>query len=230
MKLIIFDVYGTLISTGTGSLDAVKKILALQDKDIHPQEFYTEWKKQHRIHMDHANANLFINEETIFEYDLAQLYLKYDIHRNPGSDVHIMLDTLGKRKCFNETLPSIENLRKKYKVVIGSTTDSHPLYQDLERNRLVVDEVYTSEMIRKYKPDPEFYRYILRKEKCKKEDAIFVGDSYVDDICGPGKTGIKAILIDRKHNFCCEKNEFQPWKITNSLENIMELVSKENEG
>ena len=46
MKLIIFDAYGTLISTGTGSLDAVKKILALQDKDIDPQEFYKEWKKK----------------------------------------------------------------------------------------------------------------------------------------------------------------------------------------
>lgn len=226
MKLIIFDVYGTLISTGTGSLDAVKKILALQDKDINPQEFYKEWKKQHRINMDNANANLFVNEETIFMCDLKQLYLKYDICRDAGSDVNIMIDTLGKRKCFDETLLSIENLRKKYKVVIGSTTDNNPLYQDLERNRLVVDAVYTSEMIRKYKPDPEFYHFILRKEKCNKEEAVFVGDSYLDDICGPGKVGIKSILIDRKHNFCCEKNELKPWKITNSLENIMELVSE----
>lgn len=226
MKLIIFDAYGTLISTGTGSLDAVKKILALQDKDIDPQEFYKEWKKQHRINMDNANVCLFVNEETIFICDLKQLYLKYDICRDAGSDVTIMLDTLGKRKCFDETLLSIENLRKKYKVVIGSTTDNNPLYQDLERNGLLVDEVYTSEMIRKYKPDPEFYHYILRKEKCNKEDAVFVGDSYVDDICGPGKVGMKSILIDRKHNFCCEENELKPWKITNSLENIMELVSE----
>ena len=226
MKLIIFDAYGTLISTGTGSVDAVKKILALQDKDIDPREFYKEWKKLHRINMDNANANLFVNEETIFMCDLKQLYLKYNICREAGSDVNIMLDTLGKRKCFDETLLSIENLRKKYKVVIGSTTDNNPLYQDLERNGLIVDEIYTSEMIRKYKPDPEFYHYILRKEGCNKEDVVFVGDSYVDDICGPGKIGMKSILIDRKHNFCCEKNELKPWKITSSLENITELVSE----
>lgn len=228
MKLIIFDVYGTLISTGTGSLDAVKKILALQDKDISPEEFYKEWKKQHRIHMDNANAKLFINEEAIFKLDLEQLYMKYNIRRSFSSDVKIMLETLGKRKCFEETLPSIEKLRKKYKVVIGSTTDNEPLYQDLERNGLVVDEVYTSEMIRKYKPDSEFYQYILRKEKCGKEDAVFIGDSYVDDVCGPGKVGIKSVLIDRKHCFCRDKNEFQPWRITDSLGNIMALVSKWN--
>lgn len=226
MKLIIFNVYGTLISTGTGSLDAVKKILSLQNKDINPKEFYKDWKKQHRCNMDNANSKLFINEEAIFELDLEQLYLKYDICRDFTSDVKIMLDTLGKRKCFAETLSSIDNLRGKYKVVIGSTTDNKPLYQDLKRNRLIVDEVYTSELIRKYKPDPEFYHYILRKEDCSKEDAVFIGDSYVDDICGPSKVGIKSILIDRKHNFCSEKKECKPWKITDSLENIMEFVAE----
>ena len=225
MKLIIFDVYGTLISTGTGSLDAVKKILTLQDRDIAPGEFYKEWKKQHRIHMENANAKTFIDEETIFRLDLEQLYLKYNIRRDFSSDVRIMLDTLGKRKCFDETLSALENLREKYRVVIGSTTDNAPLYQDMDRNGLTVDAVYTSEIIHKYKPDPEFYQYILREEKCSSEDAVFVGDSYVDDICGPGDVGIKAILIDRKHNFCCEKTDLAPWKITDSLKNIMELVS-----
>ena len=178
--------------------------------------------------MDNANAKLFINEEAIFKLDLEQLYMKYNIRRSFSSDVKIMLETLGKRKCFEDTLPSIEKLRKKYKVVIGSTTDNEPLYQDLERNGLVVDEVYTSEMIRKYKPDSEFYQYILRKEKCGKEDAVFIDDSYVDDVCGPGKVGIKSVLIDRKHCFCRDKNEFQPWRITDSLGNIMALVSKWN--
>lgn len=73
---------------------------------------------------------------------------------------------------------------------------------------------------------PEFYHYILRKEDCSKEDAVFVGDSYVDDICGLGRVGIKSILIDRKHNFCSDKKECKPWKITDSLENIMEFVAE----
>lgn len=226
IELIIFDVYGTLISTGTGSLDAVKKILALQEKEINPEDFYKEWKQRHHINMDNANAKIFVNEETIFKLDLEQLYLKYDICRDFNQDVNIMLDTLGKRQCFDETLSSIENLRKKYKVVIGSTTDNAPLYQDMERNGLAVDRVYTSEIIHKYKPDPEFYHYILRKEKCSEEEAIFVGDSYVDDVCGPNQVGIKSILIDRKHKFYCEENKIKPWKITDSLENVIDLVSE----
>lgn len=226
MPLIIFDVYGTLISTGTGSLDAVRKILELQEEDIKPEEFYREWKQLHRINMDNANKKVFVNEATIFKHDLEQLYLKYNIRRDFNKDVNIMLDTLGKRNCFDETLLSIETLRKKYRVVIGSTTDNDPLYQDMERNGIAVDQVYTSEIIHKYKPDPEFYHYILRKEECNKKEAVFIGDSYIDDVCGPSQVGIKSILIDRKHTFCCGENKIKPWKISDSLENIIELVSE----
>lgn len=44
-KLLIFDAYGTLISTGNGSIQATEKILALQDKHIDAKAFYKEWKQ-----------------------------------------------------------------------------------------------------------------------------------------------------------------------------------------
>lgn len=41
IKTIIFDAYGTLVSTGTGSIDAVKKILSINNRlDIDPEYFY----------------------------------------------------------------------------------------------------------------------------------------------------------------------------------------------
>lgn len=49
------------------------------------------------------------------------------------------------------------------------------MYESQGRNGLAVNEVYTSELIRKYKPDPEFYQYILRKEKSNKEYQGYFG-------------------------------------------------------
>lgn len=51
-KLLIFDAYGTLLSTGHGSVSACEQILALQDKPIDPVAFYADWKKLHRAHID----------------------------------------------------------------------------------------------------------------------------------------------------------------------------------
>ena len=61
-KMIIFDAYGTLLSTGDGSVRATERILALQPRDIDARVFYSEWKKYHRTHIDEANAGIFLRK------------------------------------------------------------------------------------------------------------------------------------------------------------------------
>ena len=200
-KLLIFDAYGTLLSTGTGSLEATKKILALQEKEIDATTFYKDWKKYHRKHLDEANESQFITEKDIFAKDLKDLYEQYQIQRPYEKDVEIMLESLVGRFAFPEVVEAIKKLREKYHVVIGSTTDTEPLLVNLKNNGLEVDAVYTSEMIQKYKPAPMFYQYILQAEGCKVEDTVFIGDSLIDDVEGPKSVGITAVLVDRDSKY-----------------------------
>ncbi len=196
-KLLIFDAYGTLISTGNGSIKAAEKILSLQEKPIDAGAFYKEWKKIHRRHLDEANTDVFLTEAEIFTRDLNVLYDAYQIDRPFEEDVQIMLDSLENRMVFPEVKEAIDGLRKQYRVVIGSTTDTEPLLKNLKHNHLTVDAVYTSEQIKKYKPDPAFYRYILQCEGYEPEDTVFIGDSLVDDIAGPKGLGITTVLVCR---------------------------------
>ncbi|MDE5604488.1 MAG: HAD family hydrolase, partial [Eubacterium sp.] len=202
--LFIFDVYGTIISTGNGSINAAKSILSLQDKAINADLFYAEWKKLHRENMNASNADTFLSEEKIFENDLKLLYKEYNIKRDYLKDVNIMLSSLIGRKCFEDTNNTINELRKNYKVVLGSTTDTEPLMENLRLNNLSVDAVYTSEIIEKYKPDIDFYKYILECENCSAESAVFIGDSLIDDIFGPQQLGMKTVLIDRNNKYSME--------------------------
>ena len=196
-KLLIFDAYGTLISTGNGSIQATEKILALQDKHIDAKAFYKEWKQYHRRHLDEANTEVFLTEADIFTKDLKVLYEAYEIDRPFEMDVQIMLDSLENRIVFPDVNEAIGRLRQRYRVVIGSTTDTFPLLHNLEQNQLTFDAVYTSEMIQKYKPDAAFYRYILRSEGCGPEDAVFIGDSLTDDVAVPKRLGITTVWVNR---------------------------------
>lgn len=200
-KLLIFDAYGTLISTGNGSLEAVKKILALQEKEIDATIFYKDWKKYHRKHLDEANETCFITEKEVFAKDLKALYEQYGIQRLYEEDVEIMLQSLIGRVAFPEVPEAIRELRKKYRVVIGSTTDTEPLLVNMGSSGLEVDKVYTSEMIQQYKPSPSFYQYILQEEDCNADEAVFIGDSLIDDVAGPQSLGITAVLVDRDSKY-----------------------------
>ncbi len=225
-KLLIFDAYGTLLSTGSGSLDAAKKILSLQEKGIDAAYFYAQWKKLHRKHIDEANDSKFISEQDIFVNDLKVLYEQYHINRSFEKDVHIMLDSLYGRIVFPEVASAVEKLREKYRLVIGSTTDTEPLISNLKSNRLNMGAVYTSEIIRKYKPHKDFYQYILNMEGYEAKDAVFIGDSLTDDVFGPQTIGIKAVLVDRKNKYSSTEN-IRPDYIVKSIEEIAELDFRE---
>jgi len=132
------------------------------------------------------------------------------------------LESLIGRVIFPEVAEAIRELRKKYRVIIGSTTDTEPLLLNLKNNGLEVDAVYTSEMIHKYKPAPMFYQYILQEEACRDEDAVFIGDSLIDDVEGPQSVGITAVLVDRDSKYSKTSGVY-PDYIVKSIDEIIRL-------
>lgn len=197
INTVIFDAYGTLLSTGTGSLDAVRAILARNEReDISPSKFYAHWKALHREHMD--GLSVFVKEEELFQKDLLRLYEEYGLIRDAHEDVRLMLNTLGKRAAFPETAQVLAVLEGRFQLAIGSTTDTAPLLADLERNELRISHIYTSEMVGAYKPRLAFYEKILDSLGVAPQEALFVGDSLLDDVAGPQQAGMRGCWVNRK--------------------------------
>lgn len=92
----------------------------------------------------------------------------------------------------------------------------------MKNNHFSVDRVYTSEMIKKYKPSEVFYQYILQQENITPDEAVFIGDSLKDDMIGPKSVGMTTILIDRENRFGTSGG-IQPDYVVKSLEEIVEM-------
>jgi putative hydrolase of the HAD superfamily len=89
----------------------------------------------------------------------------------------------------------IEQLRNNSRVVCGTNTiDSHYYYLLNQGDYDIFDEVYASNLMGISKPDPDFYRYILKKEGIKPENAVFIDDSE-ENILSAKKIGINSILF-----------------------------------
>ena len=225
IKAVVFDAYGTLISTGTGSVDAAQKILDLHGSPISAKNFYADWKRYHREHMDHLTQ--FVKEETIFRWDLEKLYVQYDLPGKAAEDVGIMLNTLGNRKAFSESKEVVERLKQSVAVCIGSTTDTEPLMRDLNRSNITVDHVFTSEDLKVYKPQKAFYEKILAVLSLRPEEVLFVGDSLTDDIYGPRQSGMKTCWVNRKGQ---PSPMLTPDYEVADLRAVLELLQRNGEG
>jgi len=88
---------------------------------------------------------------------------------------------------------------------------------DLER--CMFDIIVGTDTVKTIKPDPDFFRYALRKLKVKPEETLFVGDSIVSDYEGAENVGMKAVLLDRTGS----KTKSYGLKTITSLEEIFEF-------
>ncbi len=92
----------------------------------------------------------------------------------------------------------------------------------LEKANLEIDAfgvIVGADTIKKRKPDPDVFRYALKKLKVKAEETLFVGDRVDVDYRGAENAGMKAILIDRTES--TDKSSLQT---VTSLEEIFQHI------
>ena len=145
----------------------------------------------------------------------------------PLSLIHIfepMLDSLLGRELFADVEDVMRVLLDHYNVAIGSTTDTYPLMKNIENTVLnEIPYIFTSELLKQYKPKKLFYEGILSATGWKAQECLFVGDSIDDDIIGPQTVGMKTIFINRKN---IDKQELLniPDYVISSLDELGEIV------
>ena len=222
IKAIFFDCYGTIISTGTRSVEAVKKILDSIGVSMDAGLFYTHWKNIHRDSI--SKQKEFKNEKEIFTDDLKILYEHYNIKSNAENDIIYMLNSLFDRSFFDDTLITINKLKDKYKIFVASNSDTEPLMQNIGNNINLFDGVFTSEDLMVYKPAKQFFEKMLNLSGYKNDEIVYVGDSLIDDIYGAKNARIYAILIDRKNEY--KENDIKPDAIINDLSGLEKVIEK----
>lgn len=89
----------------------------------------------------------------------------------------------------------IEGLKKQARVVAGTNTITPHYELHLQKGDYqIFDAVYASHLMGLAKPDPAFYSYILDKERCSPEQAVFIDDVQTN-VQAAETIGIRSFLF-----------------------------------
>ena len=197
IKTLIFDVYGTIIAFEHGkNAETVRGCMRRAGVETPKEEVHRIWGEYYRN--AELNDKEFRTEAQIFQDRIAYLYKRYGCNTDPMEAYNATSATSKTRIAFPEAKEALESLRKKYRIVTGSNADDMPLHINLDYSGISLDEYYTSENLRIYKPRPEFYLSILEKEGLKPQEAVFIGDSIPEDVQAPAELGMLTIWVNRR--------------------------------
>lgn len=127
-------------------------------------------------------------------YYRSILDIDYKLLQNQGIkylifDLDNTLSTIDKKEISNEYKEKLNELSKKFKIIIVSNNFSKKI-------KPLCDSINMSFISFAMKPLPFCYKKVLKKWKCQKDEVCMIGDQLLTDIKGANKFGILSILVD----------------------------------
>jgi putative hydrolase of the HAD superfamily len=99
------------------------------------------------------------------------------------------------REGVIETLQALRARRVHVGMVSNIDDDQLDHLIDVAGLRPYFDSLLSSETAAACKPDPAIFSEALRRAGCMPDEALFVGDTVVQDVAGANRAGIRSVLI-----------------------------------
>tara|TARA_R100001377_G_scaffold83259_1_gene64532 strand:+ start:732 stop:1385 length:654 start_codon:yes stop_codon:yes gene_type:complete len=181
IELVVFDLFGTLLQTGSGH-NPYRKIL--------------EWARLNGRSPRPHDAT------TIMTADMSPIELFNAMGISPSTE---MMNKFNKAleadiesiRLFDDAMSTLSKLTNKWIRIAICSNLAKPygaalkLIEDVDYIRCLSFEIGA------IKPDPSVYQYVVEKSGVRKESILFVGDSLNADYQGPREFGIPACHLVR---------------------------------
>jgi putative hydrolase of the HAD superfamily len=128
------------------------------------------------------------------------------------------------REGVYETLAALR--RRSLHLGIVSNIDEDQLQHliDLGDLRAHFDSLLSSEHARSCKPDAAIYEEALRRAGCAAEEALFVGDTLLQDIAGANRMGMRSALLWHRDDRQPPDNGIRPHHVIRRIPEVETLL------
>jgi len=208
-KVILFDLGETLVTQNIEdnmvTRNALREISPILPKRVSPERMFELYREGYKINETIRSRH---HVEIPTQVWMRQL-LERIIEDDPADQlVRKTIDIIVKARAangvaFDDAHSTIKKLsRRDVKLGIISNVSSHEVAMGiLDKVKLTkyFDEIVTSARVGIRKPDPGIFRYALMQFRARPIEAVMVGDSEIHDIGGGYISGLKTVLVDRRH-------------------------------
>ena len=181
MRLIMFDMDGTLINSGfaiTNSINYVRENLGLQRLE---RNYILE-----KVNEPHINSAEFFYGTQEFTSEQTKLFEEY-------YDKHCLSDLV----LYDGIAKLIDDLKGDFKLAVA--TNANSLYAKRMLDHVGIGNNFSTilgyDSVTKPKPHPEMVNKILNKYDILNTNAQMIGDSHKDTLAAKG-AGVDSVLVN----------------------------------
>jgi len=218
-EVVIFDLYGTLITSEEGQEskdEALSRILIEAGHEVYYQEVWAARQFVSFVDYPRGRAN---TAHECYTKVLERLEIRPAptlIRKLVAKDLE-----LEKTVLYPDVASTINALRtKRVKTSIVTTIAAWKFKSLLKRNNIEIDYICTAREAQAVKPNPKSFTAVLDKFRIQAQQAMMVGDDIKTDIEPAKKLGLKTVLLCRRGRVECKTAD----RIISSLSELPDLL------
>ena len=205
LRAVICDVYNTLFRNEISAWIATfGDICRLQGLAVSPQQLYDVWKsyevgfRRVRTNLERPEASPpFKTYRTAWSEAFVDAFRDLGLEGDPQQAAAMCVEGMGTREPFEDTFGFLERAAQRWRLSLLTNADDDFISPLLERHGLSFHSVVTSESAQAYKPAPMSFLRVLRETGVSPEEAVYVGDTPLDDVHGARLLGMRAAWLNR---------------------------------
>jgi 2-haloacid dehalogenase len=192
LKLLSFDVFGTLISVREGSYGAFARMLKeVGAANVDVKAFWESWEERNiKAYWSPYRPYMEICRES-----LAATFKSFGIKGRPEL-ITYYFDAFPKFQLYPDVIDTLDRLSRRFKLAVVSNIDDDLLAATPLRRTF--DLVCTAERAKGYKPDGALFRYLLGKAGLTREQILHSSQSQFTDMVGAKPLGLTVAWINRR--------------------------------
>ena len=192
LKLLSFDVFGTLISVRDGSYGAFERILKEAGAaHVDVKAFWEAWEERNiKAYWSPYRAYKDVCRES-----LVATFEEFGVKGRPET-ISYYFEAFSSFELYPDVVDTLNQLSRRFRLAIVSNIDNDLLAATpLKRS---FDLVCTAEQAKGYKPDGALFRYLLSVAGAARNEILHSGQSQFTDLVGAKPLGITVAWINRR--------------------------------
>jgi 2-haloacid dehalogenase len=189
---LTFDCYGTLIDWETGILNAVVPIVQFHHIRWEPAQILGAYVEAEAA----EEAKPYQSYATILRNVMRHIALKLGFTPS-ASEETALADSVGNWPAFDDTIPALRLLAKRFRLSILSNIDDHLFAVTSALLGVPFHQIITAEQVRSYKPNRNHFDEALRRLPATPASVLHVAQSLYHDHAPAQSLGIRRVWIER---------------------------------
>ncbi len=190
---ISFDCYGTLIDWEAGILPVLRTMLANHGQSLTDSgilELYGEFEAE-------AESGPYQSYRKVLQAVVRAFADRLHFEAS-AAEIHSLQESVAAWPPFPDTERALQELHKRYKLVVISNTDDDLFAQTRKHLGVEFDGVITAEQARSYKPSHNNFQMALRALALSPDRLLHAGQSIYHDVVPARSLGISTVWVNRR--------------------------------